>query len=156
MLAGALAGGVACATPVAVAPQGRLPEPGSPCSGAWTTGSDGVAVVPFAGTVFGQVQDGTRSPIAGARFVVVGGAEYGRLPILTDDQGRFQGKVMLPTHATRECKDGVIEVGYTIGIATVSVRAKGCANAEVTIDAGWEPRPIELLCEDRAPAPPPT
>jgi len=149
IVAVALAGGsFSCATPAGVAPQGGPPEAGSTCTGTWTTGSEGVSVVPFAGTVFGQAPDGIRRPIPGARFVVVAGAENGRLPILTDDQGRFQGKVLLPTQGTRECRDGVIKVDYVIGSATISVRAKGCANAEVTVDAGWEPRSIDLRCED--------
>lgn len=148
IVAVALAGGfLSCATPAPVPPQGGPPEPGSACSGTWTTSTEGVAVVPFAGTVFGQATEGTRRPIAGAKFVVVAGAEYGRLPILTNDQGRFQGKLLLPTHGTRECRDGVVKVGYEIGIATISVRAKGCADTEVTVDAGWEPRAIDLRCE---------
>jgi len=155
IVAVAFAGGfLACATPAAVTPQGGPPEAGSSCSGDWATGSDGVSIVPFAGTVLGRTPDGTRRPIPGARFVVVAGAEPGRLSILTDDQGRFQGKLLLPTHGTRECRDGVVKVGYVIGIATISVRAKGCADAEVTVDAGWEPRAIDLRCERWSRSPP--
>jgi len=153
----ALGGGpLACATPAGVAPPGGPPAAGSACAGTWTTGSEGVAVVPFAGTVLGQAPDGTRRPIPGAKFVVVAGEETGRLPILTDDQGRFQGKVLLPTQGTRECRDGIIKVDYVIGIATISVRAKGCANTEVTVDAGWQPRAIDLGCEKETRSPPPT
>ena len=138
-------GAVACATTPAP-PPGGPPQAGASCEGDWSVPTDGVAIVPFAGTVYGWTEGGERRPLEGARFVVVAGAPHGSLSFLTDPEGRFQGKMILPTHATRECRDGVVKAGYVVGSATISVRAKGCKDTVIAVDARWEPRSIDLRC----------
>jgi len=140
-----VAGALACATPAG----GPPPEIGSSCDGTWSIPTDGVSVVPFTGTVYGKT-GGDRRPLEGARFVVVAGAPHGRLPILAGAAGRFQGKILLPTHATRECRDGVVKAGYVVGSVTLSVRAEGCEDSIVTVDARWQARDIELTCKSRS------
>ena len=139
----------ACATtpPGAPAPGQPLPEPGSPCTGTWTSDTAGVVIVPFAGSVSGEAPDGTRHPVAGARLEVVAGPAQGDLSILTDAQGRFQGKLLLPAHGARECRDGVITAAYDIGSVRIAVRADGCSETHLTVDSRWEPRTITLTCE---------
>jgi hypothetical protein len=144
-LTGAIvAGALACATPAG----GPPPEVGASCEGTWSIPTDGVAVVPFAGTVHGRTAGAARRPLEGARFVVVAGAPHGRLSFFAGAEGRFQGKILLPTHATRECRDGVVKAGYVVGSATISVRAKGCEDTIVTVDARWQARDIELNCKE--------
>jgi hypothetical protein len=145
LLAGVLvAGSLACATPAA----GPPPGVGSSCDGTWSIPTDGVAIVPFTGAVYGKTA-GERRPLAGARFVVVAGAPHERLPFLAGADGRFQGKILMPTHATRECRDGVVKAGYVVGSVTLSVRAEGCEDVIVTVDARWQARDIELSCKEK-------
>ena len=139
-----VAGALACATPA----KGPAPEVGSSCDGSWSIPTEGVSIVPFTGSVYGWT-GGERRPLEGARFVVVAGAPHGRLPLLAGAEGRFQGKILLPTHATRECRDGVVKAGYVVGSVTFSVRAEGCEDSVVTVDARWKARDIDLTCKSK-------
>ena len=53
----------------------------------------------------------------------------------------------LATHATRECRDGVVKAGYVVGSVTLSVRAEGCEDSIVTVDTRWKARDIDLTCK---------
>jgi len=124
----------------------ELPAVGSPCTGSGFTYGDGPQVHMFSGVVLGRVDARTMRPVSGAEFISMERVPP-RLSFSTDEKGQFQGQVVLDWHNWKRCRDGVVEGGFSVDIAKVTVRAQGCADALVQFASERPVLNIELDCQ---------
>jgi len=125
-----------------------LPSPplGSPCTGTWFSYSDGSFPAAFTGTVVGRYPDGTQRPLEGVTFHVIG-SSLAKLPFTTNGSGQFIGEVDLSSGHDMHCRDGRVEVTWSLGESEIVVRSQGCSDHQVVFDAMWRPHVIELICD---------